>query len=264
VRAGSRIRLTAEGPTTLHTGRGSEFGQDTPPAVARAGVWTELRGYETVYDLVVCGDRVAAIHEGFSPKLNTLEVGRPGALVAREVDQAVGRVGLTTARTFIGFRRKLRCLEDDVSFDGVEDFACVEDRALVSCGERLVELDARGRVVDEHAPGIGEVSAVAADSVSGGWLLGGARGVFQLHRGALEQLAPALDEGPKKVRRSPSAVYARVGRRLLRVGPGEPEHLETLDNNGWYWEDFDANVHGAAMYLRRGVVALEEAGTLSA
>jgi hypothetical protein len=239
---------------------------DTPPRLWRHGVPGHghfLAGYETVYDLAVLHGDVAALHEG-STAGHMLEWGPfEGRLTGREVTSDAGRVGLTSQRVFIGSHSgSLETLDDETRFEGVIDFACAADAALVSLGDTLLVLTGDGRVDDEIAPGIGEVSAVDVDSVAGGWLLGSARGVFHLHEGALGQLAPALEGAPRKVRRGERAVWARVGNALIRATPGATETKRDLSSNAWYWDDFDANVHGAVLldvYNSGGLISLDEA-----
>jgi hypothetical protein len=248
----SRIASTPRGVLYAVTGRWFEFSDEQRPFLDLGDKRLELPGYECVYDLAVAGDRVAVL---FDPDPLERDGKHRRALTTTTlafedvqhemVSEAVQRVAITQSRTVLA-------TNDGVELDGfgglqrgpIVDLAATERTIAVLGPSGVTFYDDVGREwggVDLFAP-----TAIAADPIDGGWLVAVDGGIA--HLPAENLIAPKIiapvAEPVRKVRRDREAVYVLVGRELRAIRGEHVEVIGKVEDNAWYWSDFDAGIDG--------------------
>ncbi len=233
----------------LHTGRVPEFTAAVTPSLALGNNTLSLAGYECVYDLAVAGDRIVALCEGAVQDTTVTLASLDLEVVdCWYVDESFTRVAVTRSAVFVANAGDVMEVSGTSIAKAPIDLAATADALAIVDARGVTFHDAHGELrgaIPLFAP-----TAIAVDPIEPGWLVASDGGVFHL-RGPGDSprlLAPSA-EPIAKVRRDADTVYVLVGKTLRAITGERQTDLFTLDDNAWYWNDFDAgpgglHVHG--------------------
>jgi hypothetical protein len=213
----------------------------------------ELGGCEIVYDLVVAGERVVALYEDSGPE-KTCGLSITNLVFTDAKHESVpgdtDRVAITRHAVFLaGNDRVVTWPEQRLVTIAPIDLASTPDHLAVLHRDRIAIFDATGTLLEDTP--LYEATAVAVDPVEPGWLVALDGGVFHFDT-TLRKIASCA-EPITKLRRTPDAVYVMVDRTLRKIAGEEQTDLHYLDDNAWWWNDFDAQPSGLDFYDVLGV-----------
>ena len=239
---------TERGALTLQTGRWPEFTPGYSPSLQLDQRGTlGLAGYECVYDLAVVGDRVVALVEGQSKEsivaTTTLDL---AGVTCDDAPPDARRIAVTKTNVFVMAGDTLVTEKRSV-FEKPIDLASTADCLAVLHDGGVTFLDEQG--IPHGKLPLFEATAIAVDRIEGGWLLAVDGGIAHV-RGPDDspKLIASVADPVRKVRRSRDAIYVLVGREVRAIRGERVEVLGYVDDNAWYWTDFDAGPKGFVTY----------------